>query len=290
MSNAVLVQEKVIEAPIGKPKRKIQYKLQALRGIASLAVIWHHIGSEGYLDKVYKLDLGFVPYGNIRPLLFFMLSGYMVSLTNKSNLSSWEEIRYFGQKRLYRLYPIYFIVVLCTFLLNYDKISINQILSNLLFLQSFTNDVVFENRALWTMSFEVMFYFVFVLISFFNIKKFYVPLGALIIGIGLLLTNSNFPMLISVCFGLVYWGCGLLCGGIKWKSVNHAISNLIALALLIFCYQQLEVSAFVLKKLPHSMLPMASDFIHHPIKFIHLAFIPVCYLVIQSFNSKEVPF
>ena len=116
-----------------KPNGKT--KIQVLRGVASVAVLWNHVGSGGYLDPAFKFSGFFVPIGNMRPLLFFMLSGYLIGYSVKNRLVDWSSVSKFLRKRLKRLYPVYLLAVLATFVITYDRDPVASLLNHLVFLQ-----------------------------------------------------------------------------------------------------------------------------------------------------------
>ena len=118
---------------------------------------------------------------------FFVVSGFLIfmSFENSSNISN-----YFS-KRLRRIYPAYFsVIVLCSLMgvfittlpvADYFSLSwVKYLFSNLLFLNFvhpdlpglFTkNPINAVNGALWTLKIEVMFY-LFVPLIVFNMRKF----------------------------------------------------------------------------------------------------------------------
>jgi len=102
--------------------RRIQ-ALDGLRGVCSLLVLIYHYQiywiqaldkKTNFLD-VFLRNLGFVVD------VFFFMSGFMMSYiyfenlsTLMPNLESAKKIKIFLQKRLFRLYPIYFLCCVCT--------------------------------------------------------------------------------------------------------------------------------------------------------------------------------
>lgn len=81
--------------------------IQVLRGIAVLAVIMHHFG-------------GLLPSGFLGVDVFFVISGFVITLSLKHlvelNLTTWDRLRIFWRRRIWRLMPA-LSVVLTTVLL-----------------------------------------------------------------------------------------------------------------------------------------------------------------------------
>jgi peptidoglycan/LPS O-acetylase OafA/YrhL len=201
--------------PLLSAKRSFEFNLEALRGFAALIVVIHHS-----ILHVYSLDPSYTLYGplgkswmNPLPghssvLLFFVLSGYVIGLTNKKPLTKHSIISYL-KKRFIRLYPIYVISLLFTLLIAANHYSVSTIVGHLLFLQNAAVPYIFENNPLWSLNNEILYYILFIPISCFrlNIKV----VTAVSVGIGILAgTVAKSPLLSSYCFGFVFWLSGLL--------------------------------------------------------------------------------
>ena len=271
-----------------KPDR---IKIQVLRGVASVAVLWNHVGSGGYLDPAFKLSGFFVPSGNMRPLLFFMLSGYLIGYSVKNRLVDWSSVSKFLRKRLKRLYPIYLLAVLATFAITYDRDPVASLLNHLVFLQGGSRGLFSENVSFWTMPFEIFFYVAFIPVSFFRVKPVVVATVSLLMGLALLLAQIDAPLVISYCFGTLFWSTGLVVAHAEWKASNYPTSYLLALLLLLLCYQHVEVGQYVINQIPFLSLPVTTDsiFHHHPVRLVYLEFLPLCALILAAFTNKKMP-
>lgn len=171
------------------PKRL--YALDVSRGIAALAVVlwhWQHFAYKGNSlsqqfirenQPLYDLLRLFYEKGGMGVQYFFLLSGfiffwlYSASIKNKQT-SAWE----FGIHRFSRLYPLHFITLIAVAILQFLYISHE----NISFVYPF-NDVYhfflnlgfaskwgFENgwsfnAPIWSVSIEVLLYFVFFLVA-----------------------------------------------------------------------------------------------------------------------------
>jgi peptidoglycan/LPS O-acetylase OafA/YrhL len=154
-------------------------ELDALRGIAALAVFLYH-SSILYKDSIY---FSIFRFGLTGVDLFFIISGFVIfsSIKQKTRIQ-------FVTSRFIRLFPTYWIAVTCTFTLiiikYYDKgilhlTPINQYLANLTMVQEFFN---IENLdgPYWTLYIELFFYLlVFVFIR--NEKLLFLTISIIIL-------------------------------------------------------------------------------------------------------------
>jgi peptidoglycan/LPS O-acetylase OafA/YrhL len=146
--------------------------VQALRGVACLAVVLFHVNN---YDLAY---FGYVSYHPLRPVvnfgyagvdLFFVLSGFIIATTNRSNLGRPAAVPRFLFRRAWRIYPTFWAALIPATLYmvntNPDFFRVNEsrvffhTLSLLPLLQGF--DLL---PAAWSLSFELMFYLAFSLL------------------------------------------------------------------------------------------------------------------------------
>ena len=95
--------------------------IQALRGVAALLVVLSH--SAHYVDESYN-NLYLSAFFNDRfglygVTIFFIISGYAISLANDRVKSSCREK--FLLKRICRLHPVYWISIVLVILFNYHN-------------------------------------------------------------------------------------------------------------------------------------------------------------------------
>jgi len=170
------------------------YALDVSRGIAALAVVlwhWQHFAYKGNSlsqefirenQPLYDVLRLFYENGGMGVQYFFLLSGfiffwlYSASIKNK-HTSAWE----FGVHRFSRLYPLHFITLIAVAILQFIYIS----RENISFIYPF-NDAFhfflnigfaskwgFEsgwsfNAPIWSVSIEVLLYFIFFLVALFR--------------------------------------------------------------------------------------------------------------------------
>ena len=157
---------------------KKNYKLELIRGIAALAVLFTHL--RNVVPYINSKDHGFFinlisSWGTEAVIVFFILSGIVIYL-------SYEKKRYssgaFLKNRLLRLVPGAWIGVgmglIAARFTGYHP-SAATIAGNLLFtgtLDGFITPILVTNGPLWSLSFEMAFYifFIFMVIKWKNIN------------------------------------------------------------------------------------------------------------------------
>lgn len=149
--------------------------IQFLRGVAALLVIAFHF--KQYLNGVYsQADIGdrLFGLGEVGVDIFFVISGFIItySTSNKEKNSPLE----FSIKRFFRLYPVFIITL--TLLICFDttlEASTSKIIKSYLLIP---NDYNFIgpwhgyniNLPAWTLTYEVLFYSIFLVALWLNHK------------------------------------------------------------------------------------------------------------------------
>lgn len=130
-----------------------------MRFIAALCVLISHTYSDvfPYTSKL----------GGIGVFYFFVLSGFILSYNYQDRILNDRSIGFVWEfliKRLVRIYPIYFLILLLWILLNFSSINFTNIFVNLLLLQSFSFKLstLTINPPSWSISVEFFFYICFI--------------------------------------------------------------------------------------------------------------------------------
>ncbi len=142
--------------------------IQALRGLAALMVVAHHSS----ILVLERLHLGYNwVNGGSGVDLFFVISGFVMTISSKPLRGAPHPARTFLARRLERIVPMYWIVTLArvvTLLVwpnsgRNDIGSWKHVLSSLLFIPSVSLHVVQEPILLvgWSLNFEMLFYLLF---------------------------------------------------------------------------------------------------------------------------------
>ncbi len=137
--------------------------LDALRGIAALAVVFQHLGpdllpsAEAAVDR--RMDLGIFGV-----MLFFLVSGYIVP----ASLERRHDVRGFWIGRIFRIYPLYLaVIVAAVVLLPRQFPGVQSVVFHEPVLSAVGNGTLLQfvtgvPNALavaWTLSFEMVFYY-----------------------------------------------------------------------------------------------------------------------------------
>ena len=139
--------------------------IQVLRGYAAVLVVMTHLWSAGAISAT----LGLGGIGGLGVDIFFIISGFIMCFSLKERISRGDSIQ-FLKKRVYRVYPIYLIVLL-PFLATYIRNSGGAsppadpmlAVGNILLLPSFYGGENYRMLvgAAWTLCYELFFYVLF---------------------------------------------------------------------------------------------------------------------------------
>ncbi|MDZ4286529.1 MAG: acyltransferase [Prosthecobacter sp.] len=141
--------------------------LEAYRGIASTAVVLHHIGAIALKQHHVDFTGGFFSACHLRLDFFFVLSGFIIAWLHAQDIGRPAMAKPFLLKRFWRLYPLLFLLttaklaaVLTMGGWRWDKYHLDTtvILSSYLMLPMERFPLLL---AAWTMPYEVLFYLIF---------------------------------------------------------------------------------------------------------------------------------
>lgn len=148
---------------------KTIYSIQHMRGIAALAVVGFHF--RWILNNIYaQKDLGELLFfeGYFGVDLFFMISGFIIVYATKKNLS--HNVIDFAIKRVFRLFPLFIVCFLVAAYLvpHYQNAPLSYFIKSILlipvdFNQSGPGYGYNLLLVAWTLSYEVAFYFMFMI-------------------------------------------------------------------------------------------------------------------------------
>ena len=199
-----------------RPFKRIKI-LDSLRGLAALIVVIHHIHKLAtteigqYLSPNLLSALVWVADRHVEAVLFFfMLSGFSIGLSLKADmLQTRKSINEYLYRRAKRILPLYWcalvvgvmIVVLLPRIYNISYSPLN-LLGNLLFLQ--TADIpnawfipYGDNGPLWSLSYEVFYYLIAILIirrrSKHSTNASIFLLSYVLLALGMIFINHQYP-------------------------------------------------------------------------------------------------
>ena len=168
-------------------------QLESLRGIAALTVVLYHYSFTAHNSITQNF---FILNGYTMVDFFFLLSGYIITLSVFEKLNTFKDIKFFIFRRFFRVYPLHFLFLIFYALLeiiiyffelktgiarnyNLPNNSISFI-HNLLLTNGFLLKVETFNAPSWSISVEFYCYIFFSVLVFFS-KKYYKLLAIIII-------------------------------------------------------------------------------------------------------------
>ncbi|MFD1872255.1 acyltransferase family protein [Hymenobacter bucti] len=276
------------------------YKLEALRGAASILVIWGHATlNNNMLDPAYSpVDNWFhTGTGHLSVLVFFVLSGYVIGLAHPLALTKYT-IGDYVKKRLIRIYPIYFMCLLLALVAsNYDFPSLATIAGHVTMTQGISTPIISAISPSWSLVYEIIFYVLFIPISIFRLNPLYVALLSIVIGC----VNAYFahsygsPILPSYAFGFVFWLSGLvLSRTFSTKGSPIPYSYLLSCLFLFVAIDKLDAPFTLFHRIGILLfgkdLSVLSNYNIGIISFRDLAYLPYCLLILVIFTDKKLAY
>ncbi|WP_426060741.1 acyltransferase family protein [Hymenobacter sp. B1770] len=209
------------------PQTKFYYPaLTGVRALAAYAVFFHHFNP--FKDATSELGISLYELTHqlhIGVAVFFVLSGFLITSRYSAGLKlSWNWAKRYIQNRFARIYPLYFVLTVLTFLAatrnpsydisglwgraaNYPGEKALMVGLNLTFLRGFFEYFKFSGIMQgWTLTVEECFYLSapLLLYGLHRSRKFlaFYPLLLLGIGFGLVLICQSLPVAALSRFGL----------------------------------------------------------------------------------------
>ena len=199
--------------------------LNGVRAIAALMVVFSHIElhkKDFHITKFTGLD--YLQLGNVGVSIFFSLSGFLITyllLEEKKNFAK-VNLKDFYIRRILRIWPLYFLVIIVGFLIYPGTVSAKPLLLSVFFLPNiaFTLSLLPPLiQPIWSVGIEEQFYIFHP--HFFRIKKNQHILYALLL----------FIVLFFAAFVVVKYS----------HSTNVALNQFLYLA----CYDDMMIGAIV---------------------------------------------
>jgi peptidoglycan/LPS O-acetylase OafA/YrhL len=202
-----------------RPRRAHDSGLEGLRGVAAFFVGISHVYWANLLNGPIRIPplAKCLEAGHAGVLVFFMLSGYVISWTNEVEFSQLA-VKGYARRRWLRLAPIYYVAFLLTLL----AIRISGVLEPFrvlvgafFCLQNFNGyfsvpiNPPMVNGPLWSLNYEVLYYGLFILLWRARPSLAWVFVPALLAGILGWIAPSVMPLFISsYCCGWLFWAGG----------------------------------------------------------------------------------
>lgn len=158
------------------------FGLDYLRGMSALLIVFYHFNSWSFhLENTNTLTR----FGIYGVAIFYILSGLTLYNVYKSKLNTVNEVFVFFQKRIFRLFPLLWLVTILTIFGSSTNFTIERICLNFSGLFSFFSYNSYIAGGAWSIGNELVFYSVFpiILISFRKHYIFYWLYGAITLGL-----------------------------------------------------------------------------------------------------------
>lgn len=227
-----------------KLSRTFDFNLEALRGFAALVVVWHHfIVHQNRLDPHYNPTgiFAYNPPGHLSVLIFFVLSGYVIGRVHLLPLSR-HDIGPYIKKRFLRIYPIYAATMILGLLVARGSYPVLTVISNLTMAQSIIPPVIFENNPAWSLNLEIVFYLLFIPLSYFRLSA---TIVALVFGtIGVVANINEFYQSGSYALGFAFWLCGVIVARKLQRPTTPSFAVMVSFLFLVLALRDFNVATW----------------------------------------------
>ncbi|MFN5982371.1 MAG: acyltransferase family protein [Fluviicola sp.] len=153
--------------------------LNTLRALAALIVVWGHVEylkQKAGIPNLIDSDFSFFPDGHIAVILFFVLSGFLITylLSNELNSSNTINFRRFYRNRILRIWPLFYFILIVSYLLFQPDLTVQ---THLLCFTIFPNLADAWNiewivsPQVWSIGVEEQFYLVWPFVFYLLPKK-----------------------------------------------------------------------------------------------------------------------
>ena len=255
-----------------KLERRPVPALTGLRFLAASYVIFYHSHvPQLLLDHHLVAEGHFLSNGHYAVLLFFLLSGFILSYTYEGKIESPGQRRRFWEARFSRIWPLYAFSLLVSTLVDHTTPSAGKAFATLFMLQSWSPWNIQMagawNFVCWTLSVEAFFYLVFpliqrvierrnthvqiVLLSAFVLLSVAIRTGAHTFGVAAVGPYRYVPLavlrlpdfIIGICLGNLFLrqrrtgGRGLIHTSVPWFS-GPLTWLAIAISVFLFCHAE----------------------------------------------------
>lgn len=272
-------------------------KLESLRGFAAVFVVMQHIVIDRIDSKFDSPVLqAFKAPGNLCVLIFFMLSGYVIGISNRNNLTASTIFTYL-KKRVVRIYPIYFVSLVAALLVAVHHYPAYVIASNFAMLQNLLSVVIDENGPVWSLHYEMLYYLLFIPVSYFNINPYLVFIGSILLGFAnyWLYPQLDAPILTAYAVGFGFWMLGfIIANKLTLKEAEAKPRILLSYIFLLLAMQVYHITSTIFTNVSMRIfkhIPAFPDTLYWgktKVGFGDLLFLPFCFIFIVVFANVAI--
>ena len=268
-----------------KLSRTFDFNLEALRGFAAILVVWHHIiEHRSRLDPYYNPTgvFSFNPSGHLSVLVFFVLSGYVIGRVHLLPMERKDILPYI-KKRFLRIYPIYLITIIIALLVARSSYPAFTVISNLTMTQNPLGPVIFENNPIWSLSFEILFYLLFIPLSYFRLNAAIV--AAVFVAIGIVANLHEFYQSAGYALGFAFWLCGVMIARNLQRPLAPSFALMVSMLLLLLALKEFNLTVWFSRL--GLLLDKPETFESGPVQIADLSKLPYCILLVAVFISRD---
>lgn len=269
--------------------------IEGVRGVAALFVALSHVLYQNLLAPEMRISpfLRELEAGHAGVLIFFALSGYVISWTNSSAFSG-TAARSYLRRRFIRLFPIYFLAMVLTVLVimytgMYEPARV--VVGSFLCLQNFNGyfgpglNPPRVNNPLWSLNYEVLYYGLFLLLWRYRPRLGWVFVPALFAGIICWFAPRYMPLFIaSYGCGWVIWASGWWLSKLPLDKEARVSAPVASWLLLVFANHHINGVARVLNAL-HFYSNDAGM-----VNFADLGSLPAILLALSAVTHRKLPY
>jgi len=264
-------------------------KLDGLRAICALTVALGHV----FYFRFFSAGgtaYNYIQFSREAVLIFFIISGYVIGLHHIQTPFNYNNAVIYFKKRLVRLYPIYLLALIISFAIIFPVgFSLHQFIGHLFFTQEFLVKTVSTNQALWSLSYEAVYYILFLGLWITNKHNIYICLFlSVAISIYVIFSGHDIAIFGSVLIGWIFWMAGLYISqqpiAASQSGSKRVLSPLISYFAVLLATNNLDTRGLVLRSLHLNLSHI------YKIDFGDLVFLPVCALIVIDVTNRSVKF
>ena len=272
-------------------RKDFVFHLEALRGVAAIVVIWGHL-----LFSNSRIDPGYTPTGiwsykapaHLSVLVFFILSGYVIGVSHRIPLTV-KSVFTYCKKRFVRIYPIYLVCLIFAFFSACFAYSSPVVINHLIMNQGIFVPVISEFAPAWSLTYEIIFYILFIPISLFRLNPILLALATLVLGV---FVNNYFNdeavIISSISLGFTFWLFGLILARLERRADRFDEAWMVSLIFMFLAIDKIDAPITIINKVVQLLINENSpvSVFNQPIISLHdFNYLPYCGALVAAFSG-----
>jgi exopolysaccharide production protein ExoZ len=212
------------------------HPLHYLRGLAALGIMFYHYFAYPFEDM--GITDGFLGKVGIYGVsIFYVLSGLTLYHVYKDRIGSWKELGSYGIKRFFRIFPLFWMALICTLIIHPQLFDLPILFGNLSGLFGFFAPDSAIPYGGWAIGVEIIFYLLFPLALLIMRKNevFGVTAITALFVVGILYSSflidpnkpfdEQWPVYVNPLNHIYLFLGGMLLGYVRdWITINRLVS------------------------------------------------------------------